>query len=136
MSYSHYDRLSAVDMMFLDIESPNVHMHVAAIALFETGPLANPDGTLAFDRIRKKIECALEVSPRFKQKLTRVPLTGHPIWVDDPRFNIAYHVRHTSLPRPGSTRMLKRLAGRILSQKLDRSKALWEMWLVEGVEDT
>jgi diacylglycerol O-acyltransferase len=136
MGYHHYDRLSALDAMFLEIEAPNVHMHVAAIALFETGPLANPDGTLAFDRIRMKLEHALDVSPRFKQKLAHVPLTGDPVWLDDPRFNVAYHVRHTSLPRPGSTRMLKRLAGRILSQKLDRSKPLWEMWVVEGVEDT
>lgn len=135
MSYYHFDRLSALDAMFLQIEDPNVHMHVAAIALFEMGPLANPDGTLAFDRILDKIESSLGVSPRFKQKLDHVPLTGDPVWVDDPRFNLSYHVRHTSLPRPGSTRALKRLAGRILSQKLDRNKSLWEMWVVEGVED-
>ncbi len=135
MSYTHYDRLSALDATFLEIENPNVHMHVAAIALFETGPLENPDGTLAFDRIQEMIESALDVSPRFKQKLTPIPLTGNPVWVDDPRFNLAYHVRHTSLPRPGSTRKLKRLAGRILSQKLDRSKPLWEMWVVDGVEE-
>ena len=135
MSYYHFDRLSALDAMFLQIEDPNVHMHVAAIALFEMGPLANPNGTLAFERILQKIESALGLSPRFKQKLAQVPLTGDPVWVDDPRFNLSYHVRHTSLPRPGSTRTLKRLAGRILSQKLDRNKSLWEMWVVEGVED-
>ncbi|MBW2389444.1 MAG: wax ester/triacylglycerol synthase family O-acyltransferase [Deltaproteobacteria bacterium] len=135
MSYYHFDRLSALDAMFLQIEDPNVHMHVAAIALFEMGPLANPNGTLAFDRILEKIESALGLSPRFKQKLAQVPLTGDPVWVDDPRFNLSYHVRHTSLPHPGSTRALKRLAGRILSQKLDRNKSLWEMWVVEGVED-
>lgn len=135
MSYWHYDRLSALDSMFLQIEDANVHMHVAAVALFETGPLANPDGTLAIERIRGMIESALEVSPRFKQKLDYVPVTGDPVWIDDARFNLAYHVRHTSLPKPGSMRMLKRLAGRILSQKLDRSKPLWEFWVVEGVED-
>jgi diacylglycerol O-acyltransferase len=135
LGYWHYDRLSALDATFLEIEDPNVHMHVAAVALFENGPLANPDGTLAFDRVQAMIEKSLEVSPRFKQKLAQVPLIGDPVWVDDPRFNIAYHVRHTGLPAPGSTRMLKRLAGRILSQKLDRSKPMWEMWVVEGVED-
>ncbi len=135
MAYYHYDRLSALDAMFLEIEDPNVHMHVAAVAIFETGPLAGPEGALSFARIEGMIESALGVSPRFKQKLTRVPLTGDPVWVDDTRFNFAYHVRRTSLPSPGSMRTLKRLAGRILSQKLDRSKPLWEMWVVEGVED-
>ncbi|MCP4035931.1 MAG: wax ester/triacylglycerol synthase family O-acyltransferase, partial [bacterium] len=135
MAYSYYDRLSAVDTMFLEIEDHNVHMHVAAVALFENGPLANPDGTLAFDRIRTSIDGALEKSVRFKQKLTQVPITGDPVWIDDPRFKLDYHVRHTSLPRPGSVRTLKRLAGRILSQKLDRAKPLWEMWVVEGIED-
>lgn len=135
MAYWHYDRLSALDSTFLEIEDANVHMHVGAVALFGTGPLANADGTLAFERIREMIASSIEVSPRFVQKLAHVPLTGDPVWVDDRRFNLSYHVRHTSLPRPGTIRMLKRLAGRILSQKLDRSKPLWEMWIVEGVED-
>src|SRR5262249_46509537 len=71
--------------------------------------------------------------PRYRQVLLPVPIEGHPAWVDDQHFNIDYHVRHTALPRPGDDRQLKRLSGRIMSQQLDRSKPLWEMWIVEGL---
>ncbi len=135
MTYSHYDRLSALDVTFLEIEEPNVHMHVSAIALFEAAALTTADGNLEIERIRDAVEASLAASPRFRQRLAHVPLFEHPVWVDDERFNLAYHVRHTSLPRPGDVRLLKRLAGRILSQKLDRGKPLWEMWVVEGIED-
>jgi len=134
MSYCHYDRLSALDATFLEIEKPDVHMHVGAVAIFDASPLTNDDGSLAMEQIRGAIEAALAESPRFRQKLSLVPLLGHPVWVDDDRFNLNYHVRHTSLPQPGSVCLLKRLAGRIMSQKLDRGKPLWEMWVVEGVE--
>ncbi len=74
--------------------------------------------------------------PRYRQKLAfpRFEM-GRPFWVDDPRFNIEYHVRHTALPSPGSLDQLRRLAGRIFSQRLDRSKPLWEVWLAQGLED-
>jgi WS/DGAT/MGAT family acyltransferase len=135
MAYSYYERLSGVDSMFLRIEEPNVHMHVGMVALFEAGPLRTANGELDFDRIRASVEGALPYTPRFRQKLASVPISGHAVWVDDRRFNLDYHVRHTSLPRPGSIRLLKRLAGRLMSQKLDRGKPLWEVWVVEGVED-
>jgi WS/DGAT/MGAT family acyltransferase len=134
MGYHHYDRLSALDAMFLELEEPHVHMHVGAVALFEAAPLTNSDGELEIDRIRTAVEAALTNSPRFRQKLVWVPVLGHPVWVDDERFNLVYHIRHTSLPRSGNIRLLKRLAGRILSQKLDRGKPLWEMWVIEGIE--
>jgi WS/DGAT/MGAT family acyltransferase len=135
MAYQHYDRLSALDSMFLDLEESHVHMHVGAVALFEAAPLTNADGELEIARIRGAIEAALTNSPRFRQKLVRIPVFEHPVWVDDDRFNLNYHVRHTSLPRSGDIRLLKRLAGRILSQQLDRGKPLWEMWVIEGIED-
>jgi len=134
MAYSHYERLSGVDAMFLRIEEPNVHMHVGAVALFEAAPLRTSQGGLDIERLRASVERALAFSPRFRQKLASVPLLGHPVWVDDRRFNLDYHLRHTSLPRPGDIRLLKRLAGRLMSQKLDRGKPLWEMWVVERVE--
>jgi diacylglycerol O-acyltransferase / wax synthase len=134
MPYSHYDRLSAVDSLFLEIEEPRVHMHIGAVALFDADPLTTAAGTLDFERIRVVIEAALDDIPRFRQRLERVPILGHPVWVDDRSFNLDYHLRHTALPRPGDLRTLKRLAGRILSQQLDRGKPLWEMWVVEGVE--
>jgi diacylglycerol O-acyltransferase len=70
-------------------------------------------------------------SPRFRQRLERVPILDVPVWVDDDRFNLRYHVRHTSLPRPVSLRQLERLAARVLSRRLDRSKPLWEFWFAE-----
>lgn len=137
MAYTHYERLTALDLSFLQYEDsdPAVHMHVGAVALFEPGPLAAEGTGIDIDRLRRGVEASLAESPRFRQKLASVPVFGSPVWVDDPRFNLHYHVRHTALPHPGSIRQLKRLAGRIMSQRLDRSKPLWEFWFVEGLED-
>lgn len=135
MSYSHHERLTALDSLFLDLEDHNVHMHVGATALFDAKPLRGDDGHLDFERIRSFTESALRQHPRFRQKLLRVPVFGHPVWVDDEHFNLDYHLRHAALPGPGSMRQLKRLVGRIMSQNLERRKPLWEMWVVEGLED-
>jgi WS/DGAT/MGAT family acyltransferase len=134
LAYTHHDRLTALDASFLDLESPGVHMHVGSVGIFEAGPLLRPDGGIDFPQIAAVVESALPRAPRFRQKLARVPLTGHPIWVDDEHFNLLYHLRHTALPLPGDERRLKRLAGRIMSQKLDRAKPMWELWFVEGLE--
>jgi diacylglycerol O-acyltransferase len=131
---THYERLTALDASFLEIEDAATHMHVAAALLFEPGPLATPDGGLDIERIRAHVESCLQHIPRYRQRLEYIPYEQHPVWVDDARFNLFYHVRHTSLPRPGSERQLKRLYGRILSQKLDATKPMWEIWVVEGVE--
>jgi len=133
MSYSHYDRLSAIDATFLDIEDENVHMHVGSLSIFEGGELFRDDGGLDFARIRRLAEPGLARNRRFRQRLEQVPMLGHPVWVDDARFNLDYHVRHTALPEPGDLRQLKRLFGRVMSQKLDEHKPLWEMWFVEGL---
>jgi WS/DGAT/MGAT family acyltransferase len=127
----HYERLTALDASFVDIENVNVHMHVAATLLFDPGPLANPAGGLDMERIRSYVEARLHSISRYRQRLAYIPFEGHPVWVDDDRFNLFYHVRHTSLPHPGSERQLKRLCGRIMSQKLDMTKPLWEIWIVE-----
>ncbi len=134
MTYAHYDRLTALDSAFLDIEDHAVHMHVGAVGIFEAGPLTTPDGGFDFARIQDLAESTLRRAPRFRQRLARVPLSGNPVWVDDDRFNLHYHLRHTCLPHPGDERQLKRLAGRIMSQQLDRGKPLWEMWFVEGLD--
>ena len=103
-------------------------MHIASTTVFE-GP------TPAYDELCAHIESRLHLVPRFRQKLRFVPLgQGRPRWVDDPQFNLRYHVRHTALPHPGSEEQLRTLAARIFSQRLDRSKPLWEMWLVDGLE--
>lgn len=134
MAYTHYDRLTALDTSFLELESTGVHMHVGSIGIFDPGPLAQADGGIDFDQVLRVAESGLFRAPRFRQKLALAPLSGRPIWVDDPHFNILYHVRHTGLPFPGDERRLKRLFGRIMSQKLDRSKPMWELWIVEGLE--
>jgi diacylglycerol O-acyltransferase / wax synthase len=129
-----YDRLSVVDSSFLAIESAGSHQHIAVVALFDAGPVTRPDGGLEFDRIRDSIESRLHLIPRYRQRLAHIPLGNRVVWVDDEHFNIAYHVRHSALPRPGDEEQLKRLAARIVSQALDREKPLWEIWIVEGLE--
>ncbi len=109
-------------------------MHVGAIAIFEVGPLARGAG-IDIDLIKMHVASKLGMIPRYRQRLARVPVDGKPVWVDDEHFNLDYHVRHSSLPRPGSTDQLKQLAGRLMSQALDREKPLWEMYVIEGIED-
>ncbi len=104
-------------------------MHVASITVFD-GP-APP-----YDALREHIESRLHLVPRFRQRLAEIPLAqGRPVWVDDPHFNLRYHLRHAGLPPPGSEEQLKNLAGRLFAQRLDRTKPLWEMWLVDGLHD-
>jgi len=123
------DRLTALDASFLHQEGPATHMHVGAVTLFEGPP---PPFEQFLDRIRQR----LHLVPRYRQKLTVPPLeSGRPLWADDPAFNLEFHVRQTALPRPGSEEQLRLLAARIFSQQLDRSRPLWEMWVIEGVAD-
>lgn len=134
MPYTYYERLTAVDATFLEIEDHDIHMHVGAVAIFEGETLRTSDGAIDIERIRHYVDGALHDSPRCRQKLAYIPLLGHPVWVDDERFNLRYHVRHTALPPPGDERQLKRLAARVMSQKLERNKPMWEMWVVEGLQ--
>jgi len=134
MSYSHYERLTALDSMFLSLEDENIGMHVGAVGIFSHGSLADDRGQVEIQSLREFTEVALNDVPRFRQKLAKVPVVDHPVWVDDERFNLDYHLRHSALPRPGTRRQLKRLVGRLMSQKLDRGKPLWEMSVVDGLE--
>jgi diacylglycerol O-acyltransferase / wax synthase len=125
---SHLDRLTAVDASFLTNESSNSHMHVGAILIFEGPPPRYVD-------LVEHVRGRLSQVPRFRQRLVEPPLeAGRPLWADDVNFNLTYHIRHTALPEPGGEAELKRLAGRVFSQQLDRSKPLWELWLVQGLE--
>ncbi len=125
---SHLDRLSSIDASFLTNESSSSHMHVGATLIFEGPPPKYED---FLDHVRSR----LDLVPRFRQKLAFPPFeAGRPLWIDDPTFNLTYHVRHTALPSPGSEDQLRRLTGRVFSQALDRSKPLWELWLVQGLE--
>jgi diacylglycerol O-acyltransferase len=128
MAQAHGDRLSAIDASFLAQERANSHMHVGAVLIFD-GPAP------AYEDFLTHIRSRLHLVPRYRQKLAFPPLeTGRPVWVDDPTFNLSYHVRHTALPQPGSEEQLRALAARIHSQRLDRAKPLWETWLVQGLE--
>ena len=128
MTQGHMDRLTAVDASFLVQEGPVSHMHVGALSIFE-GPAP------ALDDFLEQLRSRLHLVPRYRQKLSYPPLSsGRPLWVDDPNFNLDYHVRQTALPAPGSEEQLLLLTARIFSQQLDRSKPLWETWLVEGLE--
>ncbi|HYA34041.1 MAG TPA: wax ester/triacylglycerol synthase family O-acyltransferase [Candidatus Binataceae bacterium] len=130
---AYYERLSPLDRTFLDLEYPNTHMHVAGVMTFEAAPMRNLHGGIDIERLRRYVSSRLHLIPRYRQRITRIPIENHPVWIDDDRFNINYHVRHTALPQPGDDETLKRLASRIVSQQLDRGKPLWELWVIEGL---
>jgi diacylglycerol O-acyltransferase / wax synthase len=125
----HGDRLSALDASFLHQEKQASHMHVGALVVFE-GPAPSSD------EMYDHMQARLHLVPRYRQKLAfpRFEM-GRPFWVDDPQFNLDYHLRQTALPAPGSQEQLRHLLGRIFSQRLDRSKPLWEVWVVHGLEE-
>ena len=121
--------------MFLHLEDPDQPQHVGALALFEAAPLFAEDGTFRITELRDRIAARLHRVPRFRKRLMEVPFQqGRPVWVDDERFDITYHVRLTALPAPGDEEQLLALMGRLQSLPLDRRRPLWELWFVEGVE--
>jgi diacylglycerol O-acyltransferase / wax synthase len=124
------DRLTGLDASFLHLErGGQAHMHVAEVLVFD-GP---PPGYV--DQVAH-VASRLDLVPRCRQRLAAVPLSqGRPVWIDDRHFNVRYHVRRTGLPCPGDDATLRQLAGRLFSQPLDRSKPLWELWLVDGLSD-
>jgi diacylglycerol O-acyltransferase / wax synthase len=125
----HLDRLTPIDASFLHQEGPDSHMHVGGLTIAEGPPPPMED---FLEQIRER----LHLVPRYRHKLASTALdSGRPVWVDDPNFSLEYHVRHTALPTPGTWVQLQSLAARIFSQQLDRSKPLWEMWLIEGLKD-
>jgi WS/DGAT/MGAT family acyltransferase len=118
-----------LDASFYYAESPNTPMHVGSVAVFE-GPAPS------YGDLIRLLVSKLHLVPRYRQRVREVPLSlGRPVWVDDPHFQILYHVRHTAVPQPGSNEQLRNLAGRVLAQRLDMAKPLWEVWLIEGLEN-
>jgi WS/DGAT/MGAT family acyltransferase len=123
------DRLSPLDASFLHLEDGVSHMHIASIAIFEGPPPPFAD-------VVEMVDAKLDLVPRYRQKVRFVPFQlGRPVWVDDPHFNIEYHLRHTALPSPGGEGELRKLVGRVMAQPLDRTKPLWEIWVAEGLEE-
>ena len=129
MAQEHFDRLTALDASFLHQEGPTSHMHVGAVDDLR-GPAAAVRG---LPRPRARPPAPRAALPPAAGRRRRCE-TGRPLWVDDPTFNLEYHVRQTALPRPGREEQLLLLAARLFSQQLDRSKPLWEMWIIEGLE--
>jgi diacylglycerol O-acyltransferase len=129
VAQGHLDRLTSVDAGFLHMEEDGAHMHIGALGVFEGPPPS-------IESFRAHIDARLPQLPRYRQRVQEMPLgTGRPVWVEDATFRLDYHVRHTALPAPGSQRELLNLVDRVIGQRLDRSKPLWEMWLVEGLEN-
>ncbi|HSG79994.1 MAG TPA: wax ester/triacylglycerol synthase family O-acyltransferase [Acidimicrobiia bacterium] len=132
---THYERLSFLDSTFLAMEGRENPMHVGGTLVFEGAGLRLPDGGVDIERIRAFIEARLQYIPRYRQRLQWIPVERHPVWVDDEHFDLTYHVRHTALPAPGGMEQLRALAGRVYSQRMDRTRPLWEIWVVEGLQD-
>ncbi len=122
------ERMSMLDAEFLHLEDGIAHMHIGAVCVFGDPPPS-------FDEIAAMMASKFHLIPRYRQRVRSVPFElGRPVWVDDPHFNLDYHLRHTALPAPGDDATFCRLMGRIMSQPLDRDRPLWETWLVEGLE--
>jgi diacylglycerol O-acyltransferase / wax synthase len=127
------ERLSALDASFLYMERPNVHMHVAGLAVLD--PSTRAAGPLHFEDLSRLVGERIHLVPRFRQRVLEPPLrAGRPVWVDDDRFDMAYHLRRAALPEPGGRRELAEFVQRVQSRPLDRTKPLWEMYLIEGLE--
>jgi len=126
------ERLSPLDAMFLYIERPHVHMATGGLSIYD--PSTKPSGTLTRDELKHLVACRLHLAPRFRKRVKFVPLgLGRPVWVDDEQFDLDYHVREVALPAPGGRRELEDLVQRIQSVPLDRDRALWESYLVQGL---
>jgi len=128
MAQQRSDRLTAVDAGFLHQEGPASHMHIGGLTVFEGPPPP-------FSEVLETIRSRLHLLPRYRQRLEHAPLqSGNPVWIDDPAFNLEYHVRRTALPAPGRRDQLRDATAQIFSQRLDRSKPLWELWIIEAIE--
>jgi diacylglycerol O-acyltransferase len=125
------ERLSSLDASFLYLEKPAVHMHVAGLSVLDP----RPDGPLLFDDVKRVLEARIHLAPRLRQRVLHVPGSlGRPLWADDDRFDLEFHLRRSALPEPGGHDELSDSVGRILSRPLDRAKPLWELYVFEGME--
>lgn len=126
------ERLTGLDAAFLYLETPTHHMHVAMTMVLDATSMP---GGYSFDKIKDFIEKRLHLVPPFRRRLVNVPLNlHHPVWVDDPHFDLDYHIRRIGCPAPGGRRELGEMAGQIASSPLDRSRPLWELWVIEGLK--
>ena len=126
------ERLTSLDASFLYLETPAVHMHVAGVSVFD----AREDGPLTYDDVQRVVEARLHLAPRLRKRVLQVPLgLARPLWVDDDRFDLDFHLRRAAIPSPGGRFQLERAIGRVLSRPLDTAKPLWELYVFEGLAD-
>ena len=126
------ERLSSLDASFLYLETPALHMHVAGLSIFAP----RKDGPLTYDHVQRVVEARIHLAPRLRQRVLPVPGNlGRPVWVDDDRFDLDFHLRRSAVPSPGGRLQLERSVGRVLSRPLDRSKPLWELYVFEGLDE-
>src|SRR3954447_17568115 len=125
-------QLTGLDSSFLRMETPTTYGHVASLAIFD---LATAPHALGYEDVRALIESRLHLVPPFRRRLVEVPLgIDHPYWIEDPDFDLDYHLRHIAVPPPGDRFQLAELAVRIAARHLDRTRPLWEMYVIEGLE--
>ena len=126
------ERMTGLDASFLYFETRNMHMHVVAAIVYD--PSTVPEG-YSFRKIKETIGQRLHLAPRLRRRLAQVPLNvGHPVWVEDEDFDLDYHVRRIGCPAPGGEEEFAEVVGDIAGRPLDRSRPLWEIWCVEGLE--
>jgi diacylglycerol O-acyltransferase len=126
------ERLSSLDASFLYLETPAMHMHVAGVSIFAP----REDGPLTYEDVARVAEARLHLAPRLRQRVLRVPASlARPLWVDDERFDLDFHLRRAAIPSPGGRLQLERAIGRVLSRPLDRAKPLWELYVFEGLTE-
>ncbi len=126
-------RLTGLDASFLYLETPSSHMHVAGLMILDPSSV---DGGITLERVKEIYGQRLHMAPPFRRRLVDVPFgLHHPLWIEDPDFDIDYHIRSTALPGPGSPEQLATLVGRLSALALDRTRPLWEVWVIEGLED-
>jgi diacylglycerol O-acyltransferase len=126
--------LSVLDASFLYLEKHNVHMHVAGVAVVD--PATRPAGVLTAEDVTALIDSRIHLVPRFRQKVLVPPFgLGRPMWVDDADFDLGFHIRRAALPSPGGRQELADFVQRVHARPLDRTKPLWELYVVEGLED-
>src|SRR5919106_624766 len=127
------ERMSGLDASFLYFETPNMHMHVMGVIVFD--PSTVPEG-YSFELVKEKMRNRLHLVPPFRRKLAPIPFNlHHPVWVEDANFDLDYHIRRIGCPEPGTERELAELVGDIASRPLDRTRPLWEMYIVEGLQN-
>ena len=126
------EQLTGLDASFLYMETPSLHMHVSMVAVLDPSTVA---GGYSYQRLRDLVGARLALAPVFRRRLVEVPFRlGHPYWIDDQSFDLDYHMHRAALPSPGGLEELAQFVGDVCSRQLDRSKPLWEMHVVEGLQ--